>query len=257
MPKQLALLLLASCLSVSTAFAQAKPDKQTPESTEVWSPEPRVVAPGETGAKNATGSTAPSDATVLFDGKDLMNWVSDKDGTSAAAWNVADGAMTVKPGAGDIRTKQEFEDFQLHIEFRSPVTVKGEGQGRGNSGVFLQGRYEVQVLDSYQNRTYSNGQAGAIYKQSMPLVNASRGPGQWQTYDIMFTAPRFNKDGLMIIPPYVTVLHNGVLIQNHTEVRGTTPYVGLPVVQPHAAGPIKLQDHGDLVSYRNVWIRPL
>ena len=240
--------------AVAIGRAQAKPEKITPESTEIWDPVPRIVTPG---APTQGATSAPSDAIVLFDGRNLDAWVSDKDGASAAQWTVGDGAMTVAAGTGDIRTKQEFEDFQLHIEFRTPARVEGSGQGRGNSGVFLQGRYEVQVLDSYDNRTYSNGQAGAIYKQSMPLVNASRKPGEWQTYDILYTAPRFNKDGLMIVPPYVTVLHNGVLIQNHTEIRGTTPYTGLPMVKPHGAGPIKLQDHGNPMSFRNVWIRPL
>lgn len=239
------------------AVAQPQPAKQTPESTEIWDPIPRVVTAGTLSPATASGTTAPSDAIVLFDGKNLNNWVSDKDGTSAAKWTVADGAMTVAKGTGDVRTKQEFEDYQLHIEFRTPAQVEGTGQGRGNSGIFMQGRYELQVLDSYDNRTYSNGQAGSIYKQSMPLVNASRKPGEWQTYDVIYTAPRFNKDGMMIHPPYITVLHNGVLVQNHTAIRGTTPYVGLPQVQPHGKGPIKLQDHGNPTSFRNIWIREL
>lgn len=238
-------------------FAQPQPAKQTPESSEIWEPAVRVVMPGTLAPATASGVTAPTDAVVLFDGKNLDNWVADKDGKAPAKWTVADGALTVAKGTGDIRTKQEFEDYQLHIEFRTPAQVEGNGQGRGNSGIFMQGLYELQVLDSYDNRTYSNGQAGSIYKQSMPLVNASRKPGEWQTYDVVYTAPRFNKDGLMTHPPYITVLHNGVLVQNHTMIRGTTPYVGLPVVQRHGKGPIKLQDHGNPTSFRNIWIREI
>ena len=242
--------MLRAMNHMTIPLAQPQPTKQTPESTEIWDPVPRVVTP-------ASSNLAPSDAVVLFDGKNLNNWVSDKDGSSPAAWTVADGAFTVARGAGDIRTKQEFGSYQLHIEFRSPAQVVGNGQGRGNSGIFMQGLYELQVLDSYNNRTYSNGQAGSIYKQSMPLVNASRKPGEWQTYDVIYTAPIFNKDGLLMHPPYITVLHNGVIIQNHTAIRGTTPFVGLPEVKPHGKGPLKLQDHGDAVSYRNIWIREL
>jgi hypothetical protein len=165
--------------------------------------------------------------------------------------------MTVTPGSGDIETVQHFEDYQLHIEFRTPAEVKGSGQGRGNSGIFMQGMYELQVLDSYNNLTYSNGQAGAIYKQTMPLVNASRKPGEWQTYDVIYTAPKFNKDSMFIHPAYITVLHNGVLVQNHTPIYGTTPYVGQPQYQVHGKGPIKLQDHDNPTSFRNIWIREL
>jgi hypothetical protein len=242
-------LMAAGVLAAFAAQAQLQPAKMTPESSELWTPVPRVVTPG-------AGTAAPSDALVLFDGKDLSNWVSARNG-GEAPWTIADGAMTVASGKGDIVTKQEFGDFQLHIEWRSPSVVKGTGQGRGNSGIFMQGIYELQVLDSYDNATYSNGQAGSIYKQTMPLVNATKGPGEWQAYDVIYTAPRFNKDGQMLIPPYITVLHNGVLIQHHTMIQGTTPYVGQPMMTPHGRGPIKLQDHGDLVSYRNIWIREL
>ena len=242
-------LMAAGVLAAFAAQAQLQPAKMTPESSELWTPVPRVVTPG-------AGTAAPSDALVLFDGKDLSNWVSARNG-GEAPWTIADGAMTVAPGKGDVVTKQEFGDFQLHIEWRSPSVVKGTGQGRGNSGIFMQGIYELQVLDSYDNATYSNGQAGSIYKQTMPLVNATKGPGEWQVYDVIYTAPRFNKDGQMLIPPYITVLHNGVLIQHHTMIQGTTPYVGQPMMTPHGRGPIKLQDHGDLVSYRNIWIREL
>lgn len=251
--------IVLSALSLfvfSGAFAQLKPDKMTPESSEVWDPEPRVVTPGDI-KQNTLGTTAPSDAIVLFDGSNLDQWVSANDGKSPAPFTLADGAMTVAPRKGGIQTKQTFGDFQLHIEWRSPEVVKGQGQGRGNSGVFLQGIYEVQVLDSYENRTYSNGQAGSIYKQTPPLVNATRKPGEWQSYDIIYTAPRFNKDGVAIIPAYVTVIHNGVVVQNHTQIQGNTPFVGRPIYKPHGKGPILLQDHGDLVSYRNIWIRDL
>ena len=171
---------------------------------------------------------------------------------------VSDGVLTVKPGSGVIKTKRKFNDCQLHIEFRTPAIVQGEGQGRGNSGIFLQGRYEVQVLDSYDNVTYSNGQAGSIYKQFMPLVNASKKPGEWQTYDIIFIAPHFNKDNTLKTPAYVTVLHNGVLIQNHVELKGPTQYIGAPAYKAHPLQEsLMLQDHGNTVSYRNIWIREI
>lgn len=221
-----------------------------PKATEVWQPEPRVVTPGH-------GALPPSDAIVLFNGANFSEWMSAKD-SSAVKWDInADSSATVKPGTGDIMTKRVFGDCQLHLEFRTPALVKGEGQGRGNSGVFLQNRYEVQVLDSYQNRTYSNGQAASIYKQSIPLVNACRKPGEWQRYDILFTAPRFNADGILIAPGRVTVIQNGVVVQLNTEIKGTTEYIGLPKNTAHGKGPVKLQDHSDLVSYRNIWIREL
>jgi hypothetical protein len=241
----LALLLAAG--SIFSAAAQIT----EPKLTEVWTPEPRVVTSG-------MGTRPPSDAIVLLGGNGLVEWLSEKDTLKMSPWEVnADSSVTVKPGAGGMRTRRVFGDCQLHLEFRTPPIVKGEGQGRGNSGVFLQGRYEVQVLDNFGNRTYSNGQAGSIYKQSIPLVNACRKPGEWQTYDIIFTAPRFNRDGIRTSPGYVTVIHNGVLVQNHTEIKGTTEYIGLPKNDAHGRGPIHLQDHGDLVSYRNIWIREL
>lgn len=238
-------LFLIGCFAVQ---AQLQPSKMTPESSELWEPAPRVVN---------TSAMVPSDAIVLFDGKNFDNWVSGKDGKSPVGWTIADNAMTVKKGAGEIQTKQEFESFQLHIEWRSPAEVKGNGQGRGNSGIFLQGIYELQVLDSYNNPTYVNGQAGSIYKQTMPLVNATKQPGEWQVYDVIYTAPRFNKDGQMATPAFVTVIHNGVVIHNHTAIQGTTPYVGRPTWTPHGKGPLKLQDHGDAVSFRNIWVREL
>jgi hypothetical protein len=221
-----------------------------PEATEVWEPEPRAVI-------SPVDGSAPSDAIVLFDGSNLDEWKSVNTGKEAA-WKInADGSMTVVPGQGDIQTRRVFGDVQLHLEFRSPQVIEGEGQGRGNSGVFLQKRYEVQILDSYKNRTYSNGQAGAIYKQHIPLVNASRSNEEWQTYDIIFTAPRFNNDGIKVKSGYITVLHNGVLIQNHVEIKGTTEYIGLPKNVPHFKDAIQLQDHSNPVSYRNIWLREL
>jgi hypothetical protein len=213
--------------------------------------EPPVVTPGQ------TNSVPPSDAVVLFDGKDMLKWRSLKDG-GEAKWQVKDGFVQVVPSTGDIATKQEFGDCQLHIEWATPVEVKGEGQGRGNSGIFLMERYEVQVLDSYQNKTYYHGQAGAIYKQYAPLVNASRKPGEWQTYDIIFKAPKFDEQGKVTERARITVLHNGVLIQNNVEIYGNT-YHDRPALYT-AHGPkasLKLQDHGDLVRYRNIWIRQL
>ncbi|MFC3197456.1 DUF1080 domain-containing protein [Parapedobacter deserti] len=223
--------------------------KMKPEETEVWEPEPRVVT--------TYPDKAPSDAIVLFDGSSLDQWVSRKDGSSPAEWEVADGAFTVARGKGDIQTKQEFTDYQLHLEWRTPTKIEGEGQGRGNSGVFMQGLYEVQVLDSYNNRTYSNGQAASIYKQRIPLVNATKPPGEWQTYDIVWTAPRFNADGILISKARITVIHNGVLVQNNVELDGATEYIGNPKYKAHGPGPIILQDHGNPVSFRNIWIRPL
>lgn len=220
-----------------------------PKQTEVWEPVPKVVTPG-------AGGAPPSDAIALFDGTDLSQW-QQADG-SAAKWTVAGNAFTVVKGAGDLRTKRGFGDCQLHLEWRTPSQVVGEGQERGNSGVFLQSRYEVQVLDSYNNRTYSNGQAASIYKQYIPLVNAARPPGEWQSYDVIFRAPQFAADGALAKAAYVTVLHNGVLVQDHVEIKGATVYIGAPGYKRHAAKePLMLQDHGNPVAYRNVWIREL
>lgn len=239
-------------LAIVVTFAQGRTDfPMKHEMTEIWDPEVAVVTPGETPAN------APSDAIVLFDGTNLTNeWIGERGGE--AAWKVEDGFVTVARGGG-IQTKRQFNDFQLHIEWRSPAEVVGESQGRGNSGVFLQGIYEVQVLDNFNNRTYRNGQAGSLYKQHPPLVNASKGPGVWQVYEIIYTAPRFNANGTYFTPPYVTVIHNGVLVQNHVALRGPTEYIGIPeyFVRPHGAGPIILQDHTSPVSFRNIWIREL
>ena len=231
-------------IGVQSLYAQ----NMKPEETEVWEPEPEVVTPGE-------GTTPPSDAIILFNGKDLDNWVNRKG--EPAEWAVADGIMTVARGKGVISTKEVFGDCQLHIEWRTPAEVKGDGQGRGNSGVFLQGIYELQVLDSYDNRTYSNGQAGSIYKQTMPLVNACKPPGEWQTYDIIYKAPTFNADSSLNTPAYITVLQNGILIQNNTEIKGDTPYIGLPKYVSHGEGPLTLQDHSNPTSFRNIWMRKL
>lgn len=238
-------------LATSSLFAQEylKTDDYKPEDTEFYEPKIEKVTPGENGQ-------APSDATVLFDGKDLSAWETLDGGE--AAWTVADGSFTVKPKGGDIRTKENFGDFQLHIEWRSPQEIVGEGQGRGNSGIFLQGLYELQVLDSYESKTYVNGQAGSIYKQSPPMVNATKPPTDWEVYDVIYNAPQFDeKNGALLEPGYVTVLHNGIVVQNHTKLQGTTEYIGTPKWTAHGDGPIKLQDHGNPVSYRNIWIRPL
>ncbi|UCG89395.1 MAG: DUF1080 domain-containing protein [Gemmatimonadota bacterium] len=227
----------------------SRPDSMRPEETEVWEPEPEVVT-------SEADGVPPSDAVVLFDGTDLSGWVHE-DG-SEPRWHVGNGVMTVSPGTGSIRTRQGFGDVQLHIEWRTPAEIVGDGQDRGNSGIYFMERYEVQVLDSYDNRTYSNGQAGSIYKQHIPLVNASRAPGVWQSYDVVFIAPRFAADETLASPAYMTVFHNGVLIQNHVELQGPTLYIGVPQYEAHGdRAPLLLQDHGNPVSFRNIWIREL
>lgn len=221
-----------------------------PEETEFYEPVPPVVTP-------ATGSGAPSDAIVLFNGKNLDEWISTKT-SSKAQWTVnADGSMSVKPGTGDIQTKNSFGDVQLHLEWKSPEKIKGDGQNRGNSGVFLQDRYEIQVLDNNDNDTYVNGQVGAVYKQHVPLAKASVKTGEWNTYDIIYHVPEFNDAGEKTKPGTITLLHNGILVQDHVEIKGTTEYIGWPKNEPHGKGPIKLQDHGSEVSFRNIWIREL
>ncbi len=203
---------------------------------------PPVVTPGTTNAD------PPSDAVVLFDGTDLSKW------KNGERWTVKDG--TAFTGRGVITSKEGFGDCQVHIEWSAPTPARGSGQGRGNSGVFLMGIYEIQVLDSYENETYYDGQAGAIYKQTPPAVNAMRRPGEWNTYDIFWTAPRFGDDGKLISPAYMTAVHNGVLILNHFELEGDTPFNQPPAYNQHAAkGPISLQDHGNPVRFRNIWVR--
>ncbi len=220
-----------------------------PKQSQAWAPVPAIVTPG-------INQAPPSDAIVLFNGTTLDSWVAEKGGP--AGWTVENGELTIKPGSGAIATRQAFADCQLHLEWRTPAVVTGEGQGRGNSGVFLQGRYEVQILDSYHNSTYANGQAGAVYKQHIPQVNASRPPGEWQAYDIIYTAPRFNNDGSLKNPALVTVLHNGVLVQDHVAIAGSTANRGLPKYEKHPfQQPLVLQEHKNPVSFRNIWIREL
>jgi hypothetical protein len=232
---------------------QEYPARMTPQMTEFFEPAVPVIQPA------AQVGMAPSDAVVLFDGSDVNKEWEDSRG-NPTKWVVENGALVCVKGSGVVQTKRKFNDFQLHIEWKSPSDVKGDGQGRGNSGVYLQSLYEVQVLDSYNNPTYVQGQAGSLYKQHAPLVNACRKPGEWQSYDIIYTAPRFEEDSLSwFAPPRVTVLHNGVLIQNNVSLRGPTLYIGMPEysIRKHGAMPLVLQDHGNPVAYRNIWIREL
>ena len=218
-------------------------------------PVPPVVDPGTPSTQESPGRP-PSDAIILFDGKNLSNWQM-KDG-SPAKWKVENGYMEVVPHTGDLYTKQAFGDCQLHVEFREPTPPTGTSQERGNSGVFLMGLYEVQVLDSYQNRTYADGQAAAIYGQFPPLVNASLPPGEWQTYDIIFHGPRFDPSGNLEHPARFTILHNGVLVQDNVKPSGPTEYLNRPPYKPGPDKlPLSLQDHGNPVRYRNIWIREL
>jgi len=243
------------------AAAAPQTAKPSPKDTEVWEPVPAIVTPG------TSNSAAPSDAVVLFDGTNLDQWVSTKDKSLPADWPVADGVMTVKKTPGNnIETKRSFKNYQLHLEWRIPPGITGADQARGNSGLFLASTgpgdagYELQILDSYENKTYVNGQAGSIYKQGIPLANAMRKPGEWQTYDVVWTAPTFNADGTVKTAAHVTALHNGVLIQNHFELKGETLYIGKPEYKKYDTAPIKLQAHGDPsppISFRNIWIREL
>lgn len=251
-------------------FAQQPPagqgrgrqDRGRPQDTEVWEPVPKVVTPA------AVDSAPPSDAIVLFDGKNLDEWVNTKD-KAPANWLVTNGAMTVNKTRGaatNIETKRLFHNYQLHVEWKIPENVTGTDQARGNSGVFLASTgggdsgYELQILDSYNNKTYVNGQAGSIYKQGIPLVNPARKPGEWQSYDVVWTAPLFNEDGSVKSPAYATVFFNGVLVQNHFELKGETLYIGKPFYKKFDGAPIKLQAHPDPsepVSFRNIWVREL
>ena len=218
-------------------------------------PQPKIIDPGTASTQKAPGRP-PSDAILLFDGTDASQWQT-RDG-GPVGWKVENGVMEVMPRTGSIVSKQSFGDIHLHIEWASPIEVKGASQGRGNSGVFLMNLYEIQVLDSYDNVTYADGHAGGIYGQYPPLVNAARGPGQWQTYDIFFVAPRFDGQSL-VSPAYVTVIHNGILIHHHQPLLGPTGHKTLSsYAEPHdPVGPIMLQDHGDLVRFRNIWVRPI
>jgi hypothetical protein len=214
-------------------------------------PQPPIVTPG----KFSTQATAPSDAIVLFNGTDLSNWI-DKGTGGPAKWTVVDGTML--SDKGDIQCTNEFGDIQLHIEFREPTPPKGDGQGRGNSGVFLMGRYEIQVLDCYNNKTYADGATGGIYGQHPALANACLPPGEWQTYDIIFNVPHFDSDGKLLTPGYVTVIQNGVVVQNHQAIRGATNWKSPGVYTPHGpTGPIALQYHHNPVAFRNIWVRPV
>lgn len=230
------------------------PEPMRPGMTEIFEPEVPVIQPGQ------KDSDAPSDAIVLFDGNNIDKEWSDAMG-NPSKWIIQDGSLVSVRGAGVIKSKRQFGSMQLHIEWKTPSEVTGNGQGRGNSGVYLQELYEVQVLDSYNNKTYRNGQAASIYKQWAPLVNASRKPGEWQSYDIIYTAPTFNpKDTTAYLtPPRVTVLHNGVLVQNNVIIRGPTQYIGIPeyTIRVHGPKSLVLQDHGNPVAFRNIWVREL
>ncbi|HEY1869700.1 MAG TPA: DUF1080 domain-containing protein [Chitinophagaceae bacterium] len=240
---------------------QYRGDTTKPEATEFYRPVPPFVTPGKSFAD------APSDAIILFDGKNLDSWESANDTTKPADWIIDNGELTVnKKGGGSIQTKQKFLDYQLHVEWKEPIDIEGKGQARGNSGVFLASTgpgdngYEIQVLDCYNNTTYVNGQTAAVYKQGIPLANACKKPGEWQTYDIVWTAPRFDASGNLTDSARVTVFHNGVLVQNDFKLRGVTRYIGLPYYRAHGASSIKLQSHGDPskpISFRNIWVRPL
>jgi len=254
-------LALAALVAVASPLYSQEEPKAKPEDTEVWEPVPKVVTPG------ANNTAPPSDAIVLFDGKNLDEWVTNRD-KSPAKWVVSDGVLTVNKAkdSGNIETKKSFKNYQLHIEWKEPADIAGSGQGRGNSGVFLASTgpgddgYELQVLDCYDNKTYVNGMAGSIYKQAIPLANPCRKPGEWQTYDVIWTAPTFNDDGSLKTPAYVTVLFNGVLVENHFELKGETRYIGKPFYKKYDAAPIKLQAHGDKsepISFRNIWVREL
>ena len=252
--------MATAAVVIGMAGACARTDTE-PQGGQEWKihdmdrPRPAKVTPGSPGLGDEP-ARAPSDAIVLFDGTDLSQWRSLAGGP--AKWKVENGYFEVTPDAGNIQTERGFGDCQLHLEWAAPDPPKGEGQDRGNSGVFLMGFYEVQVLDSYENVTYADGQATAIYGQYPPLVNASRPPGQWQTYDIVFHAPRFDAGGKLLQPARVTVLHNGVLVQDNVEIMGPTTHKARTPYKAHADKlPLKLQDHDHPVRYRNIWVREL
>ena len=222
--------------------------QMVPQETEWYSPTPPKVIPAK------MPGAAPSDAIILFDGKDLTLWKGEK---GDAQWEIRNGELTVKPGTGGIMTRRHFGDVQLHIEFKSPAPEQHNGQNRGNSGIFLQSTYEVQVLDGDNNDTYVNGMVGSIYKQQAPLANAYTRNGEWQVYDIYWRGPRFGSDGKLESPATITVVLNGILVQNNFVLKGHTPYIGYPSYTPHGRLPLLLQDHGTAVAYRNIWIREL
>ncbi|MCW9706361.1 3-keto-disaccharide hydrolase [Fodinibius salsisoli] len=236
---------------VATGSSCAQEQEMKPEDTEVWEPVPPKVDPGA-----FSPSPPPSDATVLFDGSDFAEWQTAEG--NKPSWESSDDHMTVVKGTGAIETKKEFGSVQLHVEWRAPEKIEGEGQGRGNSGIFLQKRYEVQVLDAYNNETYVNGMAGSIYKQHIPLANAARPAGEWQSYDIIFIAPKFAEDGSLESPARVTLFWNGVLVQHDVELEGPTEYIGHPSYEAHSQkASLMLQDHSNPVSFRNIWVRGL
>lgn len=267
LPTLLAILLIVSCKEkVQVEPMEPQPAAETgivheeyageeptePEATEFYEPVPPTVEP-------YSQNGAPSDAIILFDGSGFDEWIMTTDSTDVV-WHLnKDGSMTVKDQTGFIQTKRSFGDIQLHIEWRSPAEVQQEGQHRANSGIFLDGLYEIQVLDNNDNPTYVNGQVSSIYKQHIPLAMASVPTGEWNSYDVVYHAPVFNGEGKKIKSGTITLLHNGVLVQDHVELKGTTPYIGYPKNPPHGKGPIMLQDHGDnsRVSYRNIWVREL
>ncbi len=256
MTKSLVTLALALA-GAMPVMAQQQPAGR-PEDTEVWTPVPKVVTPGRTDA------APPSDAVVLFDGRSLDGWMSSADTTKPAGWTRRNGVLTVRKPAGDIETRRRFGNYQIHLEWRIPRGITGTGQARGNSGLYLgatrDGGYELQIVDSYRNATYVNGQAASLYKQHPPLANAMRPPGEWQVYDVVWTAPVFNGDGSLKSPAYVTAFHNGVLVQNHVALRGDTRYIGAPEYHAHGPLPVRLQAHGDPsapISFRNIWLREL
>ena len=252
----------ATLVTLSCSIVQAQPDSAVatpPEATEIWEPVPAVVEPGP----YVQQLEPPADAIILFDGTDLDQWVNVRDG-APGSWVIEDGLLTVDKAVGDIQTRRRFGSYQLHLEWRVPEQITGSGQSRGNSGLFLastgSGGYELQILDAYANTTYVNGMAGSVYKQSIPLVNPARPPGEWQTYDVIWTAPEFNTVGTLLEPARITAIYNGILVQNNFELRGDTRYIGEPQYRAHGDSPIRLQAHGDPsppISFRNIWVRPL
>lgn len=255
------LITLISLFAFKANAQDKKPDPaKEAAKTEIWEPIPKLVTPGN------LPQDAPSDAIILFNGRNLDSWHSVKDTTKAAAWTIDDGFFTVKKGTGNIETNKKFTDYQLHLEWKIPANITGTNQARGNSGVFLASTgpgdegYEIQIMDIYNNKTYVNGQTGSVYKQAIPLASANKKPGEWQYYDIIWTAPRFNTDGSLKSPARVTVTLNGVLLQNNYELKGVTKWIGAPSYKAHGPASIKLQDHGDPsppISFRNIWIREL
>jgi hypothetical protein len=248
----LRILALAGLLLMGALARAGSDGRQDWDIHDMNRPIPPVVDPGPAGPP----APAPSDAVVLFDGKDLAQWEDMKG--NPAGWKISDGFMEVVAKTGSIRTRKGFGDCQLHVEWATPAVVSGEGQGRGNSGVFLMDSYEVQVMDSYNNRTYADGQAAAIYGQFPPLVNACRPPGEWQSYDIVFRAPRFGPDGSLLKPARMTVHHNGFLVHDNAELTGPTAHKARPPYKAHPDKlPLSLQDHGNPTRYRNIWLREL